>query len=183
MGRNIPQSTGWPRGGFRMPLKPAGWQTERIGIRKSPLWSEKRSIEESVERESASAERRLSAELLQHKLLDRIIEEPPTGAECWSCLRFPDSTKSRSAEQRLCSTSASGRWVRPRLPAPPGRPAVMEEQSVLSVSSIAWIDRAHLPGPESLHVLADVGNRGVEFPAQAVVQSQVWLDLPTVLGK
>ncbi len=33
----------------------------------------------------------------------------------------------------------------------------------------------HLSRPESLHVVADVGDRGVELPAQAVVESQLGL--------
>ena len=32
-------------------------------------------------------------------------------------------------------------------------------------------------------MLAHVGNRCIQFPAQAVIQGQIGLDLPTVLGK
>ena len=37
--------------------------------------------------------------------------------------------------------------------------------------------------PKGFYVPADVGGRSIELPAQTVVQSQVRLDLPTVLDK
>ena len=48
---------------------------------------------------------------------------------------------------------------------------------------LAGIDRRVLSRAEGLHMMADVGDRSVEFPAQTVVQGQVRFDLPTVLRK
>ncbi len=43
------------------------------------------------------------------------------------------------------------------------------------------IDLAYFPRPKRLHVLADIGDRGVKLPAQPVVEGQIWFDLPAVL--
>src|SRR6202521_4538078 len=53
-------------------------QAEWIGIREAPALVEKRSVEQGVEGEGATAEWRLGAELFQHQLLNRVIEQSPS---------------------------------------------------------------------------------------------------------
>src|SRR5690349_7807540 len=47
---------------------------------------------------------------------------------------------------------------------------------------LARVERRVLAWTESLDVLADIGDRGRELPAQTVIQSDVRLDLPAVLS-
>src|SRR2546426_10334989 len=56
-------------------------QTEWIGIREASALVEKRFVEQSVEGECAPTEWRLGAELFQHKLLNRVIEQSPACAD------------------------------------------------------------------------------------------------------
>ena len=71
IGRNNDQSTGCPRRRIQNPV-------ERIREHRAVLAC-KRRVELRVEQEGASAERRLRAELLQHQLFDRVIENTETG--------------------------------------------------------------------------------------------------------
>src|SRR5579872_1656543 len=45
----------------------------------------------------------------------------------------------------------------------------------------AWIDSGILPGAISLNVMEDIGKGRVELPAEAVVESNIRLDLPAIL--
>src|ERR1035438_7310091 len=48
--------------------------------------------------------------------------------------------------------------------------------------TLAWIVvRGRLAVPERLHVAENVGQRGVQLPAESVVEGHVGLDAPTVL--
>src|SRR5579863_5499309 len=47
----------------------------------------------------------------------------------------------------------------------------------------AGINRRTLSWPESLHLVANIGHRRVQFPAHTVVQCQIRPDLPTVLSE
>ena len=59
-------------------------QTERIGVGERPTLIEKRSVEESIERERATSEWRLSAELFKHELLNWVVEQTPSSLD--TCL-------------------------------------------------------------------------------------------------
>src|SRR2546422_263908 len=54
------------------------YSVERIGILSRAILPEKRRVEHRIKQKGASLERRFRAELLQHELLDRIIENPET---------------------------------------------------------------------------------------------------------
>ncbi len=54
---------------------------KRIQISRDAILSKKRLIELSLVDEGAAAKGRLSAELLEYKLLDWVIEESPTSAQ------------------------------------------------------------------------------------------------------
>src|SRR5271155_3291327 len=53
---------------------------KRIQISRGAVLAQKRLVKLRLVDKGASAERRLSAELFEHKLLDWVIEEAPTGA-------------------------------------------------------------------------------------------------------
>src|ERR1700741_2450980 len=55
-------------------------QSERIRIREASALVQERLVKQSVERERAPSKGRLSAELLEHELLDWVVEHAPTGA-------------------------------------------------------------------------------------------------------
>ena len=72
MGRKEAQSCGVPGLGLRIPLNGLGLSA--AGLR------DERSIEESRGQEGAAAEGRFGAELFEHQLLHRVVEQAPTGA-------------------------------------------------------------------------------------------------------
>src|SRR4029077_9033997 len=57
------------------------------------------------------------------------------------------------------------------------------ESSLLLGSQSARVNRSILARTESLHVMADVGERSIEFPAQPIVQGYIRPDIPAILGK
>src|SRR6185437_2321955 len=134
-------------------------QAEWIGIRKTPALVEKGSIEERVEREGASTERWLGAELLQHKLLNRIIEQSPSSLNggLARTSRTPGDSDSRSKgfviglRQGIRNAGISR-----------DDQAHRRHRRTVGVNCVfAWIHRTHLSGAERLHMLAHIGNRRI----------------------
>src|ERR1700691_603447 len=65
---------------LRSPTRRRDNAVERIEKCGLAILAEKRGIEERFRENHAAAEWRLSAELLQYQLFNRVVEHPPTGA-------------------------------------------------------------------------------------------------------
>src|SRR5581483_6803344 len=165
-------------------------------IREPPALVEEGLVEQGIDRECAPAKRRLGAELFQHKLLNRIVEESPasTDAGLARVAGTPRKTDPRSeglivglgqrigyagiarhnqAGWKYCPCRATGAAIRASVGSNQG--------SVNAGIQLAGIDLGLLSRPECLHVLTDVSDGRVEFPPQAVVQCHIWFDFPAVL--
>ncbi len=173
-------------------------QAEWIGISEAPALVLKGSVEPGIEGKRASTEGRLSTELFQDKLLNRVIEQSPTSAD--ACLtrvsRAPRQSDSRSKSFVVClGQSVRHAWVSRHNQAGwehrasgAGRTAirtsVLRHQRGVDIGiEFTWVNFCLRPRPEGLHVLACVRDRSVELPAQTVVERQIWFDLPAILCK
>src|SRR6266496_1769259 len=154
-------------------------QAEGIGIREASALVQERLVKQGVERERTPTKGRLSAELLEHELLDGVVEHSPTCSN--TCLTRSSWTP--------CDADARSKGLVIRLRQSVGHTGVSRHHQAdrrhrraIGVRCVlTGIDLAYFPRPKRLHVLADIGDRGVKLPAQPVVEGQIWFDLPAVL--
>ena len=153
---------------------------EWIGI-DGPALRHERSIEKRRRKIRAAAKRRLGSELFEHQLLHRVVEHAPTGANAGLARRtVPEAPRRFRREARKpCNRSGSARSARPGHRARPGRWARrLRRRTCLHQSWLAHrgSDKDNggvLTRTEGLYVMQNVGERSIEFPAEAVVQGKV----------
>ena|SRR5207248_7891698 len=154
-------------------------KAEWVWIGKATALIEKRLVQQGIKGESASTKWRLSAELFQHQLLDWVIEQPPTRANAGfaGASGAPGDSDSRSEGFGICLCQGIGYSRVSR-----HNQADRGHRRAISVGGVfAGINLAYLSRPEGLYAFSDVRDRSIQFPAQPIVERQVWLDLPAVL--
>src|SRR5580658_1883023 len=166
-------------------------------------------VEQRVGQRGAATEWRLRAELLQNQLFDRIVENSEAGAdaqlprtsgnlpqEAIAPGRRPSDADARSERFVIGGGETARHTLVSRENKPGGkhgiggarraavRAAIICNQcgagAVVRIQD-ARILRCNLAGTKRLQTVAGVVKRRVEFPAQAIVQSQIRLQLETVL--
>ncbi len=151
---------------------------KRIGLLCAVLLLVWRVEQRSVD-DVAAAERRLGAELLQNQLLHRVVEQSPTYANAGlaGIARTPGQSQARS-KSLVVSAGQSSRYALVARNDQAGRSdsgvgavrirhsGILENRGHDRIGELAGIDRAHLSGTEALDVLADVGERSEQLPAQ-----------------
>src|SRR5579863_616236 len=168
---------------------------ERVGGNQTVL-AFKRQIEQRRCERGAPAERRLSAELLEHELFDRIIEEPETGANARlaGAPRTPRETDTRregfvvglrqAGRDTLVSRhdESQGKDRRARVAWIATGRAVADAQRLRARRrELAGINRGRLAGPVRLEAIEAVVQRRIKLPAQTVVQGDIRTNLIAVL--
>src|SRR5262249_19031431 len=139
-------------------------------------------VEKSIERECASAEGRFSAELLKNKLLNGVVEQSPTSPDASLTRSSRAPSYSDSGRERLVVRLRQGVWyARISWDDQAGwdRSSVVavgirDSNTILPIgdadTQLTRINRRNLTRPKCLYPLADVSNRGVEFPTQSVIE-------------
>ena len=162
-------------------------------------------VEHGVRHAAAAPEGRLGAELFQHQLLDGIVENTPAGADAALTRRADQFVpEARNRRRAPCQADARRKSLVVSLGHTVGDSRVAGENqaerehgiggAVLTAigrselrdqriigRKLARINLGHLPRTESLHVMPDVSQRRIQFPAQAIVQRQVRANLPAIL--
>src|SRR4051812_13417789 len=89
---------GLPRGWVQNACGGASTRVVRIGINEPSRLREVGRVEHCFDQESAAPKRRLSAELFEDQLLDRVVEQAPASADARLTrrTRAPSNTKPRS---------------------------------------------------------------------------------------
>src|SRR5713101_97700 len=184
---------------------------ERVRKACRSVLAEKGSVKQRVEDKRAAAKRRFRAELLEHQLLDWVIEHAKSGTDA----RLTCATK-QLAQYSVLSRGAPGQtdsWgeglviglrkpvgdaLVPRHDQSQGEdrsagaiettvsgPELPDQKNAAGIVRLknTRIDCVRLSGPEGLYFLPGVCQRRVEFPPQAIVQSQTGPEFPTILGK
>src|SRR5208283_3111685 len=164
-----------------------------------------RSVKEGIGERRTAAERRLCAELGQHQLFDRVVEKTPTGANAGFATAAEQLRQGTAAEVGTVSDAdARSKRLVVRRGHSCGDAGVSRDYQAgwfgagVSAGGIRHtetlpiggargdctrIDGGILSWAEGLDVTANIRRRRGKFPAQAIVQSQVRLELPTVLGE
>src|SRR6202451_122761 len=181
---------------------------ERIGGLEVAL-VDVRGIKKNIGQRGTAAEGRLRAELGQNQFFDRIIKKSPAGADAGFAIAAKQLAQHAAAEVRTVSQAeawseglvisgshSSGhsgitrndqsRGLGTRICAGGIRNGVRCKSLPIVLATTrdsARIYSGILSRPEGFNVTADIGRWRREFPAQAVVESQIGFDLPTVLNE
>src|SRR5580698_1153774 len=137
-----------------------------------------RQVELRLRESCAASKRRIRTELRQHQLFDRVIEQPPTGANTRlaGVSRTPGNADARR-KSFVISLGHTGR----------NSSIARDDQSdrvlrcAIRVGTAARVDRRRLSRTERLDMLGYIRQGGVQLPTQPIIQSQIWPQLPAVL--
>src|ERR1700678_22110 len=150
---------------LRVPSLGADDSVKRIQISRGAILAKKRLVKLRLVDKGAAAEWRLSAELLQHQLLDRIIEKSPTSSNTGltGVSRTPGKADAGSNRfvRRVGHARLNSRVSR-------NNQADCVLRSAIGIRTSTREDGGLLAGAERLDVLGNVRQRGVQFPSQPV---------------
>src|SRR5258708_35302494 len=183
------------------------------GVRKAcrPVRAEKGSVKKCIKDKRAPAEGRFGTELLEHELFNWVIEHPESRADTrLACATKQLAQYSVLSRGTPGETDSWGEGFVIGLRKPVGDPLVPghdqsqgEDGSAGAIETTVSgpelpdqknaagivrlkdtrIDCVRLSGPEGLHLSPCIPQRRVEFPSQAIVQSQTGLEFPAILTK
>src|SRR5947209_4186986 len=151
------------------------------------------TLKEPFRDETAATERRLRSQLLQDKLLDRVIEDPEAGADAGLAAGTGAPSDADARRKRFVIRrgetvldpfiSGNDQTRGEDRTGGAARIAVVTavKADLCRVGKLAVKHRAVLSRAEGLNPLIAVSKRSVQLPAESIVQRKVGLDLPAVL--
>src|SRR6202166_4032291 len=138
-------------------------------------------VELGLREDGTTAKWRFGAELLQHQLLDGVIEQPEPCANA-GFAGIPRTPRDADAGGE-CLVIGLGHSRRNASIAGEYHSDRVLRGAVGSGGGGAGIDGADLAGTERLYVMRYIRKRSVQLPTQPVVQGNVWFDFPAILGE
>src|SRR5512137_956533 len=176
-----------PRPIERLTARRTQYTGERIRM-DSAVLAHERCGEERAGNGFATSEGWLGAELLQHELLDGIVEDSVSHADAglsWSPgqlgqpavagARAPVKADAWRKSFVVCLSQSIGYTL------VSGKNQPQWRYSCSVVAGNSRIDGGRLSRPECLYLLSGIGEWRIQFPAHTIIQRYVWLDLPAVL--